>query len=463
MDVIDGAALPVHSWAPDLEAGARAQALNCASLPVAFHHVAVMADGHQGYGVPIGAVLALDGAISPYAVGNDIGCGMALVPTRLSRDALLDRLTTRKGEPGPVARDDIMGWVQTTIPSGMASHRDPVIDPDVDAMLQRAFDALEEASARCDVPLSTTQAIDPSKGRDLTRDEFIARGHAQLGTLGSGNHFIELLVGPDDDVWVMLHSGSRGIGGLVCNNFHRMALQSCAEHGETLVDPGLAWLPIGMPGAAPSEDKWAAVGACYERALRAALDYAERNRHRMLETVAEIVERRFPDAFEWDGMVNIHHNDATRETHFGRDVWVHRKGAVKASAGTPTITPGSMGTGSYLGRGLGNAEAFESCSHGAGRARSRGRARAELRLQDELALIAAAGGKVFASNKDAVLDEMPGAYKDLDEVMYNQADLVETVRRFTPLATYKGSDAPRRRKKGAAPAPATEERPTEER
>jgi tRNA-splicing ligase RtcB len=462
MNVIEGAALPVHSWAPDLEEGARAQALNCASLPVAYHHVAVMADGHQGYGVPIGAVVALDGAISPYAVGNDIGCGMALVPTRLSRDDVLGRLTTRKGEPGPVARDDIMGWVQTSIPSGMASHRDPVIDAEVDAMLHRAFDALEEASARCRVPLSTTQAIDPSKGHELTRDEFVARGRSQLGTLGSGNHFIELLAGPDGDVWVMLHSGSRGIGGLVCNNFHRMALQSCDAHGETLVDPGLAWLPLGAPNAAADTDKWPAVGACYERALRAALDYAERNRHRMLETVAEIVDRRFADAFDWDLLVNIHHNDATHEAHFGRDVWVHRKGAVKASTGTATITPGSMGTGSYLGRGLGNSDAFESCSHGAGRARSRGRARAELSLQDELATIAAAGGKVFASNKDAVLDEMPGAYKDLDKVMHNQADLVETVRRFTPLATYKGSDAPRRRKKAAA-APATEERPEVER
>jgi len=440
MRVFDGAPLPVHSWAPDLEEGALRQALNCASLPVAAHHVAVMADGHQGYGVPIGAVLALDGAISPYAVGNDIGCGMAIVPTRLTRDAILP------------ARDETMGNVSRSIPSGMSSHRDPVHDPTIDALLHDAFDALESASAACNVALSTSQSVRGDRGKPLIRDDFVARGRVQVGTLGSGNHFIELLAGPDDDVWVMLHSGSRGVGGQICNNFHRMALRWCEHEGIALEDPGLAWLPLpardvntGVDG-----DAWAQVGRAYERALRAGLAYAQHNRHRMLTTVGDIIERRFPAALDWDRMVNIHHNDATLETHFGARLWVHRKGAVKASKGTPTITPGSMGTGSYLGRGLGNPDAFESCSHGAGRVRSRGRARQELNLQQELAAITAAGGKVFAASKEAVLDEMPGAYKDLDDVMANQADLVETVRRFTPLGTYKGADAPRRKKQDRA-------------
>jgi tRNA-splicing ligase RtcB len=181
--------------------------------------------------------------------------------------------------------------------------------------------------------------------------------------------------------------------------------------------------------------------------MRGALDFAHRNRRHMLEAIATIVEGRFPGTLQWDGIVNIHHNDANLEPHFGAAHWVHRKGAVKAGAGTPTITPGSMGSGTYLGRGRGNPEAFASCSHGAGRIRSRGNARAELSLAEELARIEHAGGKVYASSAEAVLDEMPGAYKDLDEVMANQADLVEPVRRFTPLATYKGADAPRRRSK----------------
>jgi tRNA-splicing ligase RtcB len=261
----------------------------------------------------------------------------------------------------------------------------------------------------------------------------------QVGTLGSGNHFIELLVDPDDRVWIMLHSGSRGIGSLICNNFHRMARVACQRAGVALPDPGLAWLPVGK-----GDDRWTRVGHAYERALGAALRYAERNRRRMLDVVATLLERRFPDCVRWDELINIHHNDATRERHFGREVWVHRKGAVKAAAGDPTVTPGSMGTGSYLGRGRGNPDSFASCAHGAGRALSRGQARRELSLHDELGRVSAAGGKVFAADEEGVLDEMPSAYKDLDAVMAAQADLVEPARRLTPLATYKGADRPRR-------------------
>jgi tRNA-splicing ligase RtcB len=439
---IDGAALPVLSWAPALEEGAREQALRCASLPVAHHHVAVMADGHQGYGVPIGAVVALRRALSPYAVGNDIGCGMAIVPTTLTTDDLLGPVPTRSGSPGPVARDDLMGWVQSTIPSGNAAHEEPRSDPEVEGFLADAFDAMESAAEHCGMALSTSQSPKPSAtDRPLTRGDFVHRGRTQLGTLGSGNHFIELLAGPEDDVWVMLHSGSRGVGGAICNSFHRMALAHCDERGHDLPDPGLAWLPVGM-----GDERWDAVGTWYERALRAGLDYAEHNRRHMLEAVAEIVERRFPGAMRRDGTINIHHNDATLESHHGADVWVHRKGAVKASVGTDTITPGSMGTSTWIGEGLGNPDSFASCSHGAGRTRSRGKARQELSLQAELATIASSGGKVFASSKEAVLDEMPGAYKDLDEVMAAQADLVRAVRRLTPLGTYKGTEHRRGRR-----------------
>jgi tRNA-splicing ligase RtcB len=450
---LDGARLPILSWAPDLEEGALAQARNCAELPPAFHHVAVMADGHQGYGVPIGAVVALEAAIAPYAVGNDIGCGMALVPTTIQRDELLSPLPTRTGGPGPIARDDLMGWIQTSIPSGDAGHKIPVSDA-ADGLLADAYQAMEEAAALSGQPLSSSQSPDASRGESLDRARFIARGQSQLGTLGAGNHFIELLAGPDEDVWVMLHSGSRGVGSLICNNFHRMALAHCRDAGQSLPDPGLAWLPVG-----DDEERWTRIGACYVRAMRAGLDYAELNRRHMLIRIGEVLERRFPAALRWDEMVNIHHNDASHEDHFGRSVWVHRKGAVKADRGQATITPGSMGTGSYLGRGLGHPDSFRSCSHGAGRRRSRGKARQELSLQRELEAVLAVGGKVFTANKEAVLDEMPGAYKDLDEVMANQADLVEPVRRLTPLGTYKGSESHRRRKK----ARGSQWRPEEER
>src|SRR5919201_4921986 len=436
MKVIEGAKLPIYSWAPDLEEGALRQAVNCANLPVAHHHVAVMADGHQGYGVPVGAVMALDGAISPYAVGNDIGCGMAMVPTGLSREQLVGN-----GGSSPEARDQIMRQIQARIPAGVGVRRSAPASQEIRSLLEEAFEALEEASAICGLPLSTSQSTDPARGKPLRRDDLVTRGMVQAGTLGSGNHFIELLGGPDEDVWVMLHSGSRGVGSLICNNFHRMALAHCEERRHELVDPGLAWLPVD--GA----DRWSRVGDCYRSAMRAGLDYARHNRRLMLEEIGSIVSARFPEAMRWDDMVNIHHNDAAREEHFGKRVWVHRKGAVKASRETMTITPGSMGTGSYLGRGLGNPDSFFSCAHGAGRRLSRGRARDQLTLAEELERVAEAGGKVFASSPEAVLDEMPAAYKDLDEVMAAQADLVEPVRRFTPFGTYKGADRPRKRKR----------------
>lgn len=456
MKVIDGARLPIYSWASELEPGALAQAVNCANLPRAFHHLAVMADGHQGYGVPIGAVLALDGALSPYAVGNDIGCGMALVVTDLSRDDLARPVSTRSGRPGPTVRDDIMGSVQRAIPAGSDSRGDRAQRPDheVDELLDAAFDAMEAAGAACGFPLSTSQSTDVGHGRPLTRVDLVARGRAQLATLGSGNHFVELLAAPAGDVWVLVHSGSRGVGGLVCANFHRLALAHCAANGHALADPGLAWLPMMSTGGG-DPDQWHTAGRCYERAMRAALAYAELNRHRILETIADAIERRHPDVVRRDETVNIHHNDAVCEEHYGRWVWVHRKGAVKATAGTATVTPGSMGTGSVLGRGLGSPASFCSAAHGAGRALSRSRARRELSLEREIAGVRSVGGKVFAASTQAVLDEMPGAYKDLDEVMAQQSDLVEAVRRFTPLGTYKGVD---RRPRGRSRRRSPEER-----
>jgi tRNA-splicing ligase RtcB len=442
MEILAEGALPIYSWAPDLEDGARRQARNCTELPVAHHHVAIMADGHEGYGVPIGAVMALEGAIAPYAVGNDIGCGMALVPTTITREEILAPVQGRRGGQGPAARDEIMGWVKSAIPTGGRGERSGK-DSLVDHLLDDAFDAMEEASAISDLPLSTSQSPDSGGGSPLDREIFLARGHAQAGTLGAGNHFLELLAAPEGTVWVLVHSGSRGIGALVCNNFHRMARAYCDTTGQPLPDQALAWLPVGE-----GEDQWNRVGNCYERALRSALAYAQHNRRRMLETVAEVAGRRFPGAFDWDGLIDLHHNDATYEEHYGCRVWVHRKGAVKAAEGEPAVIPGSMGTGSYLGRGLGRREAFCSCAHGAGRAMSRGRARQQLSLQAELAAIAAVGGKVFAHSREAVLDEMPGAYKDLEATMAAQADLVEPVRRFTPLATYKGSEGGRRRRRG---------------
>jgi tRNA-splicing ligase RtcB (3'-phosphate/5'-hydroxy nucleic acid ligase) len=304
---------------------------------------------------------------------------------------------------------------------------------------------MEEAAAATGVTLSTTQSLKKDAGKPLTREDFLARGRSQAGTLGAGNHFIELLAGPEGEVAILIHSGSRGVGGLICSNFHRMAIAFASSSDHSLPDPGLAWLPLSVESTA--DDRWVSAGRCYQEALSAGLEYARANRRLMLEKAGDIIERRFPNSLAWDELINIHHNDASFEHHYGSSVWVHRKGAVKASKGAPTITPGSMGTGTIVGRGLGNPEAFRSCSHGAGRVLSRGRAREVLSLQDQLEKVKAAGGKVFAQSKQAVLDEMPGAYKDLDDVMANQADLVEPVKRYTPMATYKGVERRHRSKK----------------
>src|SRR5436190_8058246 len=259
MQVLRGGRVPIYSWARDLEAGAVRQARSCADLPVADHHVAVMADGHPGYGVPIGAVLALLDAVAPYAVGNDIGCGMAIVPTTISRDELLAPARTRAGGAGPAARDEIMGWVQSSIPSGRDAQRHPTNTADVDPFLDAAFDALTDAASTARVELSTSRSAAATISAPLTHDEFVRRGRAHAGTLGAGNHFIELLADPTERIWVMVHSGSRGVGSLVCNNFHRMALTACSEQHNALPDPGLAWLPT------EGTSSWAQVGRCYEQ------------------------------------------------------------------------------------------------------------------------------------------------------------------------------------------------------
>jgi tRNA-splicing ligase RtcB len=308
MLIINTSALPIYTWAPDLEEGALRQASNCADLPVAFHHVAVMADGHQGYGVPIGAVLPLSQALSPYAVGNDIGCGMGLLPTKLSREDLMAPVKTKSGGSGPAARDEIMGWVQSTVPAGAGSSSAAPLPNGIERLLHSAFDAMEEAAEATGVDLSTTQSFKPGAGKPLTREEFLARGRAHAGTLGAGNHFIELLADPDGQVSVLIHSGSRGVGALICSNFHRMALTFASTTGHPLPDPGLAWLPLSSTG--PEDDPWGRAGRCYQVALRAGLDYAKGNRQMMLETVGEIIERRFHDVLEWDRLINIHHNDA---------------------------------------------------------------------------------------------------------------------------------------------------------
>ncbi len=380
--------LPVKSWCAEVERDALGQAANLANHPKVFSHVALMPDCHVGYGMPIGGVVACRDAVIPNAVGVDIGCGMCAVRTGLPAESI---------DQGRLRR--CLEAIEQRIPLG---------EGHAHATAQR-WERLAELPAWLD-----------AHARELA-----ARN---LGTLGGGNHFIELQAGDDGFLWAMLHSGSRNLGYRIAEHHHRIAVGQQPGAGD------LAWLEAG------SRD-----GASYIREMRLALDYAAENRRRMMAVVKEVILAEFKAA-AFPEEINIHHNYAGLEEHFGASVWVHRKGATSARSGEPGIIPGSMGTRSYIVRGKGAVDSFASCSHGAGR--TMGRMAASRSLSRE-ACDRAMRGVVFSGWKPMRgrgargarlldLSEAPLAYKDIDAVIAAQLDLVEPVVRLRPLGVLKG-------------------------
>lgn len=377
---------PVKVWAIDPEQGALDQADNIARLPFVISHVALMPDAHQGYGMPIGGVLFADKAVVPYAIGVDIGCGVVLYQTDLSAEQVAPVL--------PALLADILA----NVPVGngpQAEHAEPM------------------ALGLEDVP--------------VLKAEWIDKASHQLGTLGGGNHFIELQADEDGRVYLMLHSGSRSLGKKICDHFHKLALSLNQRWHSALPDKELAYLPHGTP---EFDDYWAGMSA--------ALTFAERNRLEMAGEVEAALRRQFTGNWLFEQIVDCHHNYAAWESHAGRNGIVHRKGAVRARVTDDVLIPGSMGSASFWGRGLGNPDSFQTCQHGAGRAMSRGAARRAISLDDMKASLAAAGTSVVTPDLDAVRDEAPGAYKDVEAVMAASTDLVEVVKRLRPLGTVKG-------------------------
>jgi len=380
--VITSERIPVKLWLGDIEIGAMAQALNLARLPFAFHHVAIMPDAHQGYGMPIGGVLATVDAVIPNAVGVDIGCGMCAVRTSL---------TGYDSDSLKVA----MGEIRKRVPLGFNHHKE-----------KQEWEGFARA-----VNVAVV-------GKELSAATF------QLGTLGGGNHFMEIQYGDDGHVWLMLHSGSRNFGLKVANEFHAKAKVLCEKYHSVLPDPDLAFLPLGTQEA---DEYMAAMGY--------ALSFALESRARMVDAMKDSLHIAFGDVLFGD-TINVHHNYARIENHFGHNVMVHRKGATSARAGELGLIPGSQGTASYVVRGLGNPESFQSCSHGAGRKMGRKQACRELSLADEVKRLDDMG-VIHGSRSEKDLDEAAGAYKDIDLVMANQADLVEIVTKLRPLAVIK--------------------------
>ncbi|MBR6022499.1 MAG: RtcB family protein [Kiritimatiellae bacterium] len=398
--------LEIRSWCGEVEPGAMEQAENLARHPALVGHVALMPDCHQGYGMPIGGVVAADAAVIPAAVGVDIGCGMRAVETSLPAERFADMRVRRA----------LQERLKERIPVGEGvGHKEA-----------QAWEGFEEYLDR------NGPTADWCNGLD----------RRNLGTLGGGNHFIELQRSASPDggepeggarVWLMIHSGSRNLGKRIEERYHLRAANLCARWRVALPDPDLAFLPIDE-----------AEGGAYWRDMLFALRYAEENRRRMMAAFRETVAEFAPEA-EFVREIDIHHNYAAFEEHGGRKVCVHRKGATSAKDGEIGIIPGSMGAASYIVRGRGNGASFESCSHGAGRKMSRIAACKTLTPE---ACDAAMDGivherwhsfKKFGKAKKMLdLSEAPQAYKDIEEVIGAELDLVEPLVRLLPMASLKG-------------------------
>jgi len=381
---------PIKIWANDLDDRTEQQLRNVATLPFIHHHVAAMPDVHLGLGATIGSVIPTRDAIIPAAVGVDLGCGMVAVRTSLSASQLPDGL---KG-----LRDSI----EKAVPLGPGAGHHP-----------------KKLRDQAVVKLSNRVNAFSLKYQKLVTDKWMR----QLGSLGGGNHFIEVCLDESDDVWVMLHSGSRGFGNRIGQHFIASAKTEMERWHIDLPDKNLAYLPSGTT-----------LFDDYVEAVGLAQDYARINREEMLAIVLGSLREFLPPFELTREAINCHHNYVERENHFGKNVWVTRKGAIRAREGDLGIIPGSMGAKSYIVRGKGNKESFCSCAHGAGRKMSRTQA---IRQFTEKDMVQQTMG--VECRKDAsVIDEIPGAYKDIDVVMANQADLVEVVHTLKQVLCVKG-------------------------
>ncbi len=411
----EGFKVPIKSWCEEVDASAMEQATNLARHPLVAHHVALMPDCHGGYGMPIGGVIACKNGVIPNAVGVDIGCGMGAIRTDVPVTKLEGREQIR----------EIVELVKKQVPVGEGNaHKHEQEWKGFEAYL---------AEINADKRLIGKE----ERGLPGWLDEHSWKlALCNLGTLGGGNHFIELDAGDDGNLWLMLHSGSRNLGYRIASYYHGAARELNDKWYTDLPATDLAFLPT-------DSDE----GASYLRDMNFALLYAKENRQRMMDRFKEAVARVL-GSVSFTEEINIHHNYAALEHHAGSNLWVHRKGATSAKTGEPGIIPGSMGTPSYIVRGLGNPESFESCSHGAGRRMGRIEASKRLTIEECDKVMGdivfdrwsryRSKGKQKENAPMYDLGEAPLAYKDIDEVIEAEADLVETVTKLRPLGVVKG-------------------------
>jgi tRNA-splicing ligase RtcB len=379
---IDTERIPILLWLDDLEEGALQQAKDLANLSIAYKHIAIMPDAHQGYGMPIGGVLATKDAIIPNAVGVDIGCGMCSLKTNLEN---IDQAELK----------NVMGIIRRTVPVGFKHHSEK--------QSEDWMPPLKE-----DLPIVCQE---------------YERALSQIGTLGGGNHFIEIQHGSDGYIWIMVHSGSRNIGYTVANYYHTEAKKVNKSRKED-VPKDLSYFLRGIEGY----DN-------YFKEMNYCILFALQNRKLMMERVKNAFMEVVPKV-KFSNFINKPHNFAAWETHFDQKLIVHRKGATRAEKGEWGMIPGSQGTRSFLVRGKGNPLSFNSCSHGAGRVMSRAQALKTLDINEESAQMEALG-VIHSLRHKKDLDEAPGSYKDIEEVMARQTDLVDIQVKLKPLAVIK--------------------------
>ncbi len=387
LKVIDTEKLPIKMWLNDIEDGAMKQALNLANLPFAFSHIALMPDAHEGFGMPIGGVLATKNVVIPNAVGVDIGCGMCAVKTSLTDISKTQLL-------------QIMELIRQQIPLGFEHHKKP-----------QSEDLMPHA-----------EDLDKMK---IVKHEYNS-ALKQLGTLGGGNHFIEIQKDQNQHIWIMVHSGSRNIGLKVAEHYNNIAKKLNELYfSKVEKKQDLAFLPLTTDEAYN-----------YIQEMKYCVNFALANRKLMMEQIMNCFVNVLPVKY-FEPMINIAHNYANFENHFGENVIVHRKGATSARSNEIGIIPGSMGTKSYIVEGLGNPQSFNSCSHGAGRRLGRKQAIRELDLTEEIKKMEEQD-IIHGVRAKSHLEEAPGAYKNIDTVMENQKDLVKIIVELKPLAVIKG-------------------------
>jgi tRNA-splicing ligase RtcB (3'-phosphate/5'-hydroxy nucleic acid ligase) len=393
--IIEEGRVPVKIYTDDIEGSARQQLVNLSQLPIIHHHVAAMPDVHTGIGATVGSVIATRRAIIPAAVGVDIGCGMMATRTSLTADDLDERRLKR-----------VFDQISRDVPVGRDQHREGR--------------ALTGAAKPHERRLRKILSDHPQLEKRFPRTQ---NWVYQMGSLGGGNHFIEVCLDGTNRVWAMLHSGSRGIGNAIGTYFIELARRDAERAQLHLPDRDLAYF---QEGAEHFDD--------YVEAVGWAQGYAAANRDAMMELVLAAMRRHLSPFEVSDEAVNCHHNYVEREHHYGADVWLTRKGAIRARRGDLGIIPGSMGACSYIVRGKGSEESFQSCAHGAGRRMSRTQAQKAFTTRD---LTEQTAG-VLCRKDSRVIDEIPGAYKPIDEVMANQTDLVEVVHTLKQVICVKG-------------------------